>query len=143
MGVDLIGHGGASFNGTVWRKCFEIAIAFGWQPAGTVAPPDYDGEWNGTYFSNDLQEVSDTDARAWGTALHQAVISLRTGQALTEEQAKACDGINLEEVCGLGLTLQRAGQALTEEQVKALDRVNIAQVCKFADYAVSGRFAIA
>jgi hypothetical protein len=90
----------------------EIAIAFGWQPAGTVAPPNYDREWNGTYFTNDLQEVTDSDARALGAALHQAVTSLRTREALTEEQTKAVDGINIDIVCSL------------------------------ADYAASGGFAI-
>ena len=112
MGVDLIGRGGASFNWDSWRKCLGIAIAFGWQPDGTIAPPDHDGDWNRGYFSNDLQEVSDSDARALGLALHRAVSSVRTGQALTEEQAKALDGMH------------------------------IGQVCEFADYAVSGGFAI-
>src|SRR5262249_56636280 len=112
MGVDLIGHGGASFNWDSWGKCFDIAIAFGWQPAGTIAPSDYHGDWKGGYCSNDLQEVSDSDARALGLALHRAVASVRTGQTLTEEQAKALDGMHIDVVCEL------------------------------ADYAVSGRFAI-
>jgi len=112
MGVDLIGHGGASFNWDCWRKCLDIAIAFGWQPAGTIAPPDYDGNWNGGYCSNDFQEVSDSDASRLGLALHRAVASVRTGQTLTEEQAKALDGMHIDVVCEL------------------------------ADYAVSGRFAI-
>ena len=112
MGVDLIGRGGASFNWDSWRKCLGIAIAFGWQPDGTIAPPDHDGDWNRGYFSNDLQEVSDSDARALGLALHRAVSSVRTGQALTEAQAKALDGMHIDVVCEL------------------------------ADYAVSGRFAI-
>jgi hypothetical protein len=112
MGVNLIGHGGASFNWASWRKCLDIAIAFGWQPAGTIAPPDYDGDWDRGYFSNDLQEVSDSDARALGRALHRAVTSVRKGQALTEEQATALDGMH------------------------------IGVVCELADYAVSGRFAI-
>jgi hypothetical protein len=112
MGVDLIGHGGASFNGETWRRCLDIAIAFGWQPAGTIAPPDHDRDWDGGYFSNDLQEVSDADAGALGRALHRAVTSVRTGGPLTEEQAKAVAGIN------------------------------IAVVCELADYTVSGHFAI-
>jgi hypothetical protein len=113
MGVDLIGRGGdVSFNWSYWRACLGIAIAFGWQPAGTIAHPDHDGDWDGGYFTNDFQEVSDSDARALGVALHRAVASVRTGQALTEEQAKALDGMH------------------------------IGQVCEFADYAVSGGFAI-
>jgi hypothetical protein len=113
MGVDLIGRGGdASFNWGCWRTCLGIAIAFGWQPAGTIAHPDHHGDWDGGYFTNDLQEVSDSDARALGVALHRAVTSVRTGQALTEEQAKALDGMH------------------------------IGMVCKLADYAICGRFAI-
>jgi hypothetical protein len=49
MGVDLIGHGGASFTWDAWRSCLEIAIAFGWEPAGTIAPPDYPSEWNAVF----------------------------------------------------------------------------------------------
>jgi hypothetical protein len=29
MGVDLIGHGGASFTWDAWRSCLEIAIWVG------------------------------------------------------------------------------------------------------------------
>src|SRR3954449_10192636 len=105
MGVDFIGHGGASFASYTWRGCFELALAFGWKPAGTVAPCDYrgPGRWNGTYFSNDLQEVSDGDALALGTALRRAHDALRTKQHLTEEQAKAWanEDINIEIVCDL------------------------------------------
>jgi hypothetical protein len=90
MGVDLIGHGGASFNWHTWRQCLDIAIAFGWQPADTIAPPDHHGgDWAESYCSNDFQEVSDSDARALGRAQHRAVTSVRTGQALTKEQATA------------------------------------------------------
>ena len=113
MSVDLIGHGDASFNWDSWRECLDIAIAFGWQPAGTIAPTYHDGAWAGGYCSNDFQEVSDSDARALGRALHRAVTSVRTGQALTEEQAAVLDGMH------------------------------IGVVCELADYAVSGRFAIA
>ena len=112
MGIDLIGHGGASFQWNDWHQLLRVAIAFGWQPAGTIAPPEYDGDWNGGYCSNDFQEVSDSDARALGTALHRAVTSVRTGQALTEEQATALTGMH------------------------------VGVVCELADYAVSGRFAI-
>ena len=112
MGVDLIGHGGASFQWNDWHQLLRIAIAFGWHPAGTIAPPDRDGDWGGGYFSNDFQEVSDSDARALRRALHRAVTSVRTEQALTEEQATALDGMH------------------------------IGVVCELADYAVSGGFAI-
>jgi hypothetical protein len=35
MGVDLMGHGGESFNWHGWKYCLAVAEAFGWEPAGT------------------------------------------------------------------------------------------------------------
>lgn len=102
MGVDLIGLvdevGEASFHWGLWRTCLGIAAIFGWQPAGTVKSSDYDGEWNGSYFTNDFQEVTDGDARALGAALHRAIAAVSIGQALTEEQAKALDCLDLNGV---------------------------------------------
>jgi hypothetical protein len=37
MGVDLLGHGDASFSWPAWYHLLEIAKEFGWQPAGTEA----------------------------------------------------------------------------------------------------------
>ena len=116
MGVNLIGHGDASFNWQAWRYCLDIAVAFGWRPAGTIAPTDYGGEWNGTYCTNDLQEVTDDDARALGEALHRAVNALSTEQNLSEEQAKAWAGNS--------------------------NRTGVYVVCKLADYAEKGGFEI-
>ena len=123
MGVDLIGHGGASFNWHRWRACLDVAVAFGWEPAGTVAPDPRkwnglpvvapEGDWNGTYCTNDYQEVTDLDARALGLALHRALAALSTGQTVTEEQANALR-------CGV------SGNTLRE----------------LADYAAMGGFAI-
>jgi hypothetical protein len=83
MGVDLYGkHGGYVYmNWTNWEYCLETAYSYGWKPRGTVAAdpaflqdvygpvregfqePDY-SEWDGSYFSNDWQIVTDDDARA-------------------------------------------------------------------------------
>ena len=41
MGVDLIGHGGISMNWNGWRSCLQLAVAFGWEPAGTLGPMRY------------------------------------------------------------------------------------------------------
>ena len=100
MGFDLIGrHGDMSFSFDFWCRCFDIAVAFGWRPAGTVAPADCRGEWRGTYLSSDLQEVADDDARAFGAALHRAATALRSAQNLTEEQVNACNGANVDAIC--------------------------------------------
>lgn len=86
MGVDLIGHGCASFNWGAWRHLLGIAKEFGWRPEGTE-PSTYDdfGSWKGTYFSNDYQEVKTSDAAAMGAALFRASAAKRSG-ALTEKQ---------------------------------------------------------
>ena len=56
---------------------------------GTLAPPDFDREWDGSYFSNELQTVTDRDAHALGRALHRAIDALKAGEDLTEDQFKA------------------------------------------------------
>ena len=68
---------------------FEIWIQHGWQPAGTMAPPDYCqqhgvqpadgliGSWDGAYDSNDSQELTDSDARALGEALLRGVAAAK------------------------------------------------------------------
>ena len=89
MGVDFIGRGDFSLPWHMWRPCFELAVAFGWQPAGTIAHPDFKGHWSGTYFANDCQEVSDEDARAMAEALYGALSALKPKQKLTAEQRKA------------------------------------------------------
>jgi hypothetical protein len=104
MGVDFIGQGDhLSLHWQAWRACFELALAFGWSPVGTVAPCDYPGpaRWCGTYFTNDLQEVTDDDARALAAALRGAHTALRTKTRLTKEQTQAWEGMNINMVCRL------------------------------------------
>src|ERR1035437_4428929 len=129
MGIDLVGHGGASLNAVAWGYCLDIAVAFGWQPAGTVAPPDNHGEWCGTYCTNDLQEVTDDDARALGAALRQAVTALRTEQNLTEEQAKAWDGGGHTRIIEADLADYFGSHS---------DGAFVDLVCRLADYAEKG-----
>jgi hypothetical protein len=103
MGVDFIGHGGFSLPWPAWRACFELALAFGWQPAGTVAPSGYPetARWTGTYFTNDLQEVCDDDALALAAALRRAHTALRTKTLLAKEQTQAWEGMSINMVCRL------------------------------------------
>jgi hypothetical protein len=113
MGFDLIGHGGASFGWDEWRSCLALAQTFGWRPEGTIAPPHYEHDWDGSYLSNDLQEVTDTDARALGAALYRAVAAIEAGQTLSEEQ---------------------------ETMLK--NCWNVSRIRGLADYAIMGHFAI-
>lgn len=89
MSVDLIGHGDACFSFGTWHGCLELALAFGWQPAGTSPPYDYKGPWDGTYSGNDGQGVSSEDAGAMAKALHRALTALKPKQKLTAEQRRA------------------------------------------------------
>lgn len=94
MGVDLTrGHNDEiSFNWQAWRYLLETADAYGWRPEGTLPPPYYiyDREWNGSYFSNDWQEVRATDAAAMAAALERACTALR---AAIKEQVEIDDDL--------------------------------------------------
>jgi hypothetical protein len=70
MGIDLIGRD-RSYNWAGWQQLYETGIKYGWRPKGTLPPGDFDGEWTGTYFSNDFQIVSAEDALAWGEAIER------------------------------------------------------------------------
>ena len=87
MGYDLMGaHDTWRFQIGAWRPVLNFAIEHGWQPEGTKAP-DYCGlygmqpaeaeahrlSWDGGYYGNDWQEVTDSDARALGEALLRGV----------------------------------------------------------------------
>ena|SRR5436305_10249625 len=104
MGVDLVGHGSEeSFNWAAWRALYQIAISFGWKPAGTLPPEGFVGEWNAGYFSNDLQAVTDADALAMGKALNRALKE----EFLTVEQASDLHGMSkpirrLADFCSRG-----------------------------------------
>jgi hypothetical protein len=91
MGMDLLGRDGHDerVSAEGWRECLECAVQFGWKPAGTVAPTDYCGEWNGNYWSNDWQMVTDRDARALGEALLRAATALSAHEREWPELLKA------------------------------------------------------
>lgn len=88
MGYDLTNAKNDEFHFNIhsWSPIFQMGMAAGWQPAGTLAPAPFvdedtgetlgvwdDDEWDGTYFSNDRQRVTDADARAWADALERAL----------------------------------------------------------------------
>ncbi len=51
-----------------WDECLKRAIEFGWTPEGTVDNWSDYGEWDGSYYGNEMQIVTDRDARALGEA---------------------------------------------------------------------------
>lgn len=87
MGMDLCRDSKRDSNGDItdfvgesysvnihgWSWLFEVARDNGWDPSGTLAPlrsKDPDG-WDGNYWSNDGQRVTDRDAAAWAEALER------------------------------------------------------------------------
>lgn len=106
MGYDLRGHcDGLHLNSTACRYCLNVARAFGWEPAGT-APSRWvvkhsDGTidedetaranagWKGSYFGNDYQQVTDSDAHALAAALQRAIEAVVSRAPLTDAQRRA------------------------------------------------------
>ena len=116
MGVDFIGHhGDLSLHWQAWSACFDLALAFGWQPAGTVACHEDTGppkQWDGGYFTNDFQMVTGDDAKALAAALRRALTALRTKAHLTKQQIQACEGVNIKMICRLADHAERGGFAI-------------------------------
>jgi|SRR5215217_1584142 hypothetical protein len=95
MGVDISGKGGdVHFNWQTWRALLTLAYDYGWKPAGTepgrwVDPetgeldeqmsPNPD-EWDGSYFTNGFQWVTDEDAAHIADALEQALDDILGGE---------------------------------------------------------------
>jgi len=106
MGIDLFGRGEAEarFSHDGWRNCLNLALAFGWRPAGTVHRHEYMGPpngWPGDYVTNDFQLVTDDDAKALATALRRALRARRTKRRLTKKQQGAWSATRMNVICGL------------------------------------------
>src|SRR5262249_48796605 len=64
-----------------------LAVNYGWELlAGTIDPAHNDPEWNGSYFSNDHQLVTDEDARTLARALERALPGLPDHDASAHEE---------------------------------------------------------
>jgi len=61
----------AYFNIHAWPLLLKLAMTYGWQPLGTELSGE--SNWDGTYFSNDLQIVTAEDAAALANALETAL----------------------------------------------------------------------
>ena len=96
--LQLIGHGSLGLSWEDWGLSFRLAQAFGWEPAGTLAPGDYThcggpaafiGDWHGGYFTAELQQVTDMDAKALSAALRAAISAWDNGQDMSVQQLRA------------------------------------------------------
>jgi len=75
------------WNMSIWPRLLRLAYEHGgWVPEGTKAPNwvDENGNeiyvvkegWSGTYFSNDYQTISETDARNLASALRKVLLDI-------------------------------------------------------------------
>jgi hypothetical protein len=71
-------------------------------PPGTEPPiypgaddPPIERDWGGSYFTNEYQTVTASDARALARALFRAIDTARTNQPITPEQATAFEDVDL------------------------------------------------
>lgn len=137
MGFDLCGRGGLhAENWSAWVSLLDLARRYGWKPAGTVMNQDVVG-WNGSYLSNNYQEVTDTDAKALGEALMRAVHDLANQRGVSVADIPE---FNRERQFEALLLKLRAGAeiVLPEEQ----DAPDLSHVMAFARYALKGGFRI-
>ncbi len=118
MGMDLCGRdGGIRFNNLTWSQILNLADRYGWQPMGTEAPAwevlgadppihaDYP-DWDGTYFSNDGQFVTDRDASNIAAALERALDDIPEHDTM-EDMQTAQDASPMEWFSGQGKTTVR------------------------------------
>jgi hypothetical protein len=75
--VTLTNRSGESFDfgNTSWAFLLNFAERYGWKPAGTESPGDWDDpeEWPGSYDSSDGQIVTQPDAKALAKAVASAL----------------------------------------------------------------------
>lgn len=85
MSVDLVNENDSSFwtNNRAWYRILSLALMYGWKPAGTLRPPDWDDHprlkdeiWDGGYATNDGQIVTDVDALAMAAALEESLVDI-------------------------------------------------------------------
>ena len=111
MGMDLHGEGGTErLNNTSWYQLLRLASEYGWQPAGTQENEDFFRmrleasdmpedeiertvalsklEWDGDYFFNNYQIVTDDDARGLAEALTRALEELPSDNLLEVYEEK-------------------------------------------------------
>jgi hypothetical protein len=119
-----------------WGECLTLAEVFGWTPAETEAPaPCHQGgpnrNWNGNYGTNDYQEVTDDDARAFAAALKRAIEALMMEHPLTVEQAQAVKVFEETEI------------DFDSPQCIEIKTIIVRRVAELAALASKGRFMIA
>lgn len=88
MGYDLSNESGTyvRFTGSGWDLALAVAKHYGWQPAGTPKPSEWDvkkhGAWDDGYWANAGQQVTAGDAAALADALERAIVASDLAQVV-------------------------------------------------------------
>jgi hypothetical protein len=104
-------------------------------PAGTEAPSGCHqcgaDEWDGNYWTNDYQGVTDDDARAFAAALRRGIEAVMMEPPLTIEQAQAVK------------ILEHTETNLDSPQCIEIKTIGVARIAQIAALASKGGFMIA
>jgi hypothetical protein len=104
-----------------WGDYLDVAVAFGWEPAGAFFKCDEGGHGehpSGSYFGNSFQIVTDGDARAMAAALNRAVATINAGSPMTDNQATALRAFEIDSGEPVWRDLE-----LTERQLTAFLKI--------------------
>jgi len=97
-------------------------------------------EWGGGYFSNDYQQVTDSDAKAWAAALERAIAAAQAESVLNVEQMKALAGgeEDASPIPGAAIAQHFPGATITRPSFA----YDVETLRLLADYARQGGFSI-
>ncbi len=92
MGYDFEGGDGSiiALTSGGWSFARPLAERFGWRPAGTETPEDWDrsGSWSGSYTGNSGQLVTVEDARTLAIGLRAALAVPEFGELVAKFEAE-------------------------------------------------------
>lgn len=146
MGMDLArGNQVYSISAAYWGKSLDLAEAFGWRRAGTLHPLvqwSADQEWDGNYWTNDWQRVTDEDAHQLGVALYKAAAAIEATVEMTDNQEGALARLEMDvgPDCSRFMTADQSAAA----HMKSVDiGLGTAERLKLiADFVIRGAFEI-
>jgi hypothetical protein len=101
MSYEILGNDGEYWTcgDSAWRDYLKIETAFGWVSEGAFFKNDELGfgpHPSGSYLGNDWQLVTDDDARAFGAALHLAILNVNAGAPMTDNQVTALKAFEIK-----------------------------------------------
>jgi len=116
---------------SAWPDYLKVATAFGWAPDGAFFKNDEVGlgdHPSGSYLGNDWQQVTDADARAFGTALNLAVATINAGSPMTDTQVTVLKAFEIDDGEPFYATF-----TLTEQQRAAFLKMKVEYLAEHPD----------